>query len=56
MPKWTYQHADFINAHLETTGRYSLTEDELNATSGNTFNSECPWLWTPPAEEETNND
>lgn len=22
-----------------------LTEDEKNATSANSFNSECPWLW-----------
>ena len=23
-----------------------LTEEEKNATSAKTFNSECPWLWT----------
>jgi hypothetical protein len=23
-----------------------LTESEKNATSGTTFNSECPWLWS----------
>ena len=26
-----------------------LTEDEKNATSGEDFNKECPWLWTGPA-------
>lgn len=25
-----------------------LTEDELNATSGEIFNKECPWLWPGP--------
>jgi len=44
------------NRCIEILSGSDLTEDELNATSGNTFNSECPWLWTPPAEEDTNND
>ena len=44
------------NRCIEILSGSELTEDELNATSGNAFNSECPWLWTPPAEEETNND
>ena len=27
-----------------------LTEEELNATDGESFNKECPWLWPgPPA-------
>lgn len=26
-----------------------LTEEELNATSGESFNKECPWLWPGPA-------
>jgi hypothetical protein len=26
-----------------------LTETELNATDGETFNKECPWLWPGPA-------
>ena len=26
-----------------------LTEEELNATSGENFNKECPWLWPGPA-------
>jgi len=26
-----------------------LTEDELNATNGETFNKECPWLWPGPS-------
>lgn len=26
-----------------------LTEDELNATSGEDFNKECPWLWAGSA-------
>ena len=26
-----------------------LTEKEINATSGNDFNKECPWLWPGPA-------
>lgn len=26
-----------------------LTETESNATSGEAFNRECPWLWTGPA-------
>lgn len=26
-----------------------LTEEELNATSGEDFNKECPWLWIDPA-------
>lgn len=25
-----------------------LTEDEKNATDGETFNKECPWLWPGP--------
>lgn len=44
------------NRCIEILSGSELTEDELNATSGNAFNSECPWLWTPPVEEETNND
>lgn len=44
------------NRCIEILSGSELTEDELNATSGNAFNSECPWLWTPPTEEETNND
>jgi hypothetical protein len=26
-----------------------LTEAEINATDGESFNKECPWLWTGPA-------
>ena len=26
-----------------------LTETELNATDGESFNKECPWLWPGPA-------
>jgi hypothetical protein len=26
-----------------------LTEAEINATDGETFNKECPWLWPGPA-------
>jgi chromosome segregation ATPase len=26
-----------------------LTEEELNATDGEDFNKECPWLWPGPA-------
>ena len=26
-----------------------LTESELNATDGETFNKECPWLWPGPS-------
>lgn len=26
-----------------------LTEDEQNATSGEAFNKECPWLWPGPS-------
>ena len=26
-----------------------LTEEELNATDGESFNKECPWLWPGPA-------
>ena len=26
-----------------------LTEDELNAKDGESFNKECPWLWSGPS-------
>ena len=29
MPKWTYQHVDFINAKMELIARYALSEKEL---------------------------
>ena len=45
------------NRCIEILSGAELTEDELNATTPNGFNSECPWLWKPPAtEEEIEND
>lgn len=42
-----------VNRGTENAGRCfeilsgaRLTEDEKNATSGEDFNKECPWLWT----------
>ena len=44
-----------VNRGTENAGRCfeilsgaKLTEDELNATSGESFNKECPWLWPGP--------
>lgn len=33
------------NRCIEILSGAELTEDELNAESGDAFNSECPWLW-----------
>jgi septal ring factor EnvC (AmiA/AmiB activator) len=45
-----------VNRGTENAGRCfeilsgaQLTEDEKNATSGEDFNKECPWLWTGSA-------
>lgn len=40
------------NRCIEILSGAELTEKELNAASGNSFNSECPWLWQPPVVEE----
>jgi hypothetical protein len=40
------------NRCIEILSGDDLTEDELAAESGNSFNSECPWLWQPPVSEE----
>lgn len=47
-----------INTATDKAGRCfellsgsELTEKEKNATSANTFNSECPWLWTGTAAD-----
>jgi septal ring factor EnvC (AmiA/AmiB activator) len=45
-----------VNKGTENAGRCfeilsgaKLTEDELNATTGEQFNKECPWLWPGPS-------
>ena len=40
------------NRCIEILSGAELTEKELNAASGNSFNSECPWLWQSPVVEE----
>jgi len=45
-----------VNNGTENAGRCfeilsgsPLTEEEINAEDGETFNKECPWLWPGPA-------
>ena len=47
-----------VNRGTENAGRCfeilsgsPLTETELNATSGESFNKECPWLWPGPSTD-----
>jgi len=47
-----------INRGTENAGRCFeilsgalLTEEEKNATNGETFNKECPWLWPGPSTD-----
>lgn len=35
-----------VSRCFELLSGAELTEEERNATSAKTFNSECPWLWT----------
>ena len=47
-----------VNRGTENAGRCfeilsgsPLTEEERNATDGETFNKECPWLWPGPSTD-----
>jgi len=37
---------------IEIISGAELTEEEKNATSANSFNSECPWLWNSNTASE----
>lgn len=37
-----------VNRCFELLSGAKLTEEEINAKDGKSFNSECPWLWPGP--------